>query len=236
MTEENPFAKLSLSSQVCLFELDKRSKCTSCGKSTKYYCQNCAEPCHQIMGKVPKVPLPIKITILKHQSELNSKITAVHSKLIAPDDVDLVTIKGQSEIEKLEALDHEYNVVLFPHERAVSVGSLDSKNVQNFIFIDGTWSQAKSISTRFKKVKFAVITHVPVHGTLFWRYQSLGKSALSTIEAIYYFLKEITGDKSGKFDDLLWFYSFNYTLIQDYYKKHTEKKFTDKHQLEYIKY
>jgi len=63
--------------------------------------------------------------------------------------------------------------------------------------------------------------------TLFWRYQDVGEECLATIEAIYYFYKEFVTKQSGSYDgecdDLLYYYSFMYNLIQDRYKTQNKK-------------
>ncbi len=77
--------------------------------------------------------------------------------------------------------------------------------------LDGTWKQSKSMISamkHYKRISF------PPEKTNFWRYQSLGDSCLSTIEAIYYFLKnydryiDLEQDYNGKYDNLFFFCSF----------------------------
>jgi len=64
--------------------------------------------------------------------------------------------------------------------------------------------------------------------TVFWRYQT-GEldTSLATIEALYFFFRDYEvalncPDKSyehynGKYDNLLWYYAFNFKLIQQLY-------------------
>ena len=80
--------------------------------------------------------------------------------------------------------------------------------------------------------------------TLFWRYQDVGEDCLATIEgksqpfflhpanltfslAIYYFYKEYVtkqlGSYDGQVDDLLYYYTFMYNLIQNKYKSQNKK-------------
>ena len=51
--------------------------------------------------------------------------------------------------------------------------------------------------------------------TLFWRHQKFGDEYLATIEAIYYFMKDAFG--GNDFDNLLYYFSFQYDLIQSKY-------------------
>ena len=66
--------------------------------------------------------------------------------------------------------------------------------------------------------------------TVFWRYQSGDVDlSLSSAEALYFFFRDyemaINGHGkdyskySGKWDNLLWYFAFNFKLIQDDYQK-----------------
>lgn len=108
------------------------------------------------------------------------------------------------------------------------------------IVIDGTWSQAAAINRTPPFCTLRKIRLDPSLRTAFWRYQSLGPHCLSTIEAIYYFMREVTRirrgerDKETGLDDLLYFFSFFYHLIQDSYASTPERKFTTRHRHDYI--
>lgn len=71
------------------------------------------------------------------------------------------------------------------------------------------------------------------HNTLFWRFQSLSREYLSTVEAVYWFFVEFhqSTEQSlydGRYDDILFLFKAKYYLIQDYYKK-TNRTFTRRH-------
>ena len=77
-----------------------------------------------------------------------------------------------------------------------------------------------------KKVK------IQTEKTVFWRYQRLAETNLSTIEALYFFFRDYdvalncngNYDKyDGKFDNLLYYYAFNYWLIQKVYTEGDKK-------------
>jgi hypothetical protein len=62
------------------------------------------------------------------------------------------------------------------------------------------------------------------HKTLFWRYQrGQPETALATVEAVYYFYVDLYNEKlrrglvteeySGQYDNLLWFFLYNYKNI-----------------------
>lgn len=69
--------------------------------------------------------------------------------------------------------------------------------------------------------------------TVFWRYQRISETNLATIEALYYFFRDYDvnmncgGDYSkydGKYDNLLYYYVFNYKLIQYEYTEGSSKE------------
>lgn len=135
-------------------------------------------------------------------------------------------------------------VILFPDESAVELRDLSNEEfskIRNVIVIDGTWSQAAAINRTDPYCKLRRIKINPNLRTVFWRYQDLGEHCLSTIEAIYYFMKEYQEAKNkdlvydGRLDDLLYFFSFFYHLIQDSYIKNPDKKYTSRHRFDYIK-
>ncbi len=82
---------------------------------------------------------------------------------------------------------------------------------------------------KLKKVK------IKTEKTAFWRYQTIAETNLSTIEALYFFFRDYDvafnckndyKKYDGKYDNLLYYYVFNYWLIQKIYtvgdKSHRE--------------
>lgn len=138
-------------------------------------------------------------------------------------------------------------VILFPDESAVELKDLpleEFSKIRNVIVIDGTWSQAAAINRTDPYCKLRRIKINPNLRTVFWRYQDLGEHCLSTIEAIYYFMREFQETKNnrnleivydGRFDNLLYFFSFFYHLIQSSYIKNPDRKYTSRHRSDYIK-
>lgn len=198
---------------------------------------------------------------IKHAQELDSKSTAIHAKLLSPDNVTIYQFakpsfahdrfEDEQELRaKIEA-DPDSFVLLYPDESSVQFqdyvdceSSLPCvrpaiKRIRNVIVIDGTWSQAAAIN---RTAPYSTIPHVkidPSVKTSFWRFQSLGDHCLSTIEAIYYCLKEYSAaslDDSGSLDNLLYFYSFFYHLIQNSYThENPDRPYTSRHRSDYIK-
>ena len=162
------------------------------------------------------------------------KSTACHAKVLSPT---CVNIYSPLEIESYPEEYHthpEKCLLLFPTKDAVSISSLNLSQYSRLVVLDGTWKQCLSrlyqepIWSPFQKVTLS-----QPQSTLFWRFQSLGKSHLSTIEAIYYVLRDLWmakfGTYSGELDNILFLFKYHYELIQGFYNK-TGKRFTDRHE------
>ncbi|NXX50987.1 DTWD1 protein, partial [Tricholaema leucomelas] len=262
--QDNPLQQLQLASQEVLEKAKKsgRSKCPRCSSSRMFYCYTCFVPVETVPTKeIPTVKLPLKIDIIKHPNETDGKSTAVHAKLLAPDDV---TIYKYPCIPEYKEKRYEIALV-FPGPNSVSVNDIAShlkkytkksvsdsdddcfrepflkqakiepeeeKNecissnksegttLKKVIFIDSTWNQTNKIITD-ERLQGLLQIELKTRKTCFWRHQK-GKpdTYLSTIEAIYYFLvdyhQEILKENyKGQYDNLLFFFSFMYTLIRN---------------------
>lgn len=86
--DDSPFRALQISSHQPLAH-DARTTCSKCSKSIKFYCPRCLVPSPDLVQLIPRVSLPIRIEILKHIQELDGKSTALHAKIISPDQVDV---------------------------------------------------------------------------------------------------------------------------------------------------
>ncbi|NXX71453.1 DTWD1 protein, partial [Spizella passerina] len=118
--QDNPLQQLQLASQEVLKKAKKsgRSKCPQCHSSRMFYCYTCFVPVETVPTKeIPTVKLPLKIDIIKHPNETDGKSTAVHAKLLAPDDV---TIYKYPCIPEYEEKRHEI-ALIFPGPNSVSV-------------------------------------------------------------------------------------------------------------------
>ena len=200
---------------------------------------------------------------LKHEQELDSKSTAIHAKLLSPTQISIhqfhkspnftsepqtYSMCSSDLVDEITADPSAY-VILFPDETALELKDLSIEeflNIRNVIVIDGTWSQAAAINRTEPYCKLRRIKISPNLRTVFWRYQDLGEHCLSTIEAIYYVMREYqeTLNKNndaedviydGRFDNLLYFFSYFYHLIQRSYIKNPDRKYTSRHRCDYIK-
>ncbi|AWP01374.1 putative DTW domain-containing protein 1 isoform 5 [Scophthalmus maximus] len=90
--------------------------------------------------------------------------------------------------------------------------------LQRVVFIDSTWNQTNKISTD-ERLQDLLQVELRTRKTCFWRHQK-GKpdSYLSTIEAIYYFLKDfhehcLAQEYNGEYDNILFFYSYLHSVV-----------------------
>ncbi|EZG77878.1 DTW domain protein [Gregarina niphandrodes] len=187
---------------------------------------------------VPSVKLPISLTVVRHQAENIKKSSVLPLKALCRSsdaNLEIFTASEHTCATLSELNGNPNSILLFPCEDAVDVAEIeDWTGIENIIAIDSTWSQAKQIIGRYlPNVKTVKINK---YKTTFWRYndkeEQYGDSCLATIEAIYYFIKEIMaamdsqgGARSGEggqderggetnLDDILYFYEAQWHQIR----------------------
>ncbi|ORZ29070.1 DTW domain-domain-containing protein [Lobosporangium transversale] len=235
----SPFSQFDISSTDVLDTIEKKH-CPTCNKNVRYFCNKCLNLVNCPKGSVPQLKLPIKIDVIKHEQERDGKSTALHAKILAPQDVEVYGWKSMPKYEDVDRL-----LLLFPSPDAKRLSEIDPASFDKLVVIDGTWDQANKMSkSNSPLLRMKRVTIAP-HETLFWRHQRKADDHLATIEAIYYFLREYhetyLSDKLGpytnQFDDMLWFYKYFYELIQRTYRERTDgREFTMKHKAGYIRY
>nr|XP_046204340.1 tRNA-uridine aminocarboxypropyltransferase 1-like [Oncorhynchus gorbuscha] len=109
-----------------------RLKCSSCGGSRMFFCYTCCSLVGVSQQEIPSVKLPIKIDIIKHPSEVDGKSTAIHAKILAPDDVTIYTYPCIPEYED----DTDKVVLVFPGPGSVSVEEMTWR-LQNLAVMKG---------------------------------------------------------------------------------------------------
>ncbi|XP_030622527.1 tRNA-uridine aminocarboxypropyltransferase 1 [Chanos chanos] len=216
---DQPLEGLTLASHEVLekAQLTGRLKCPKCGGSRMFYCYTCFSLVGLCENQVPVLKLPVKIDIIKHPNETDGKSTAVHAKLIAPDDVSIYTYPC---IPELEESAHDV-VLVFPGPESITVQEMakrfqedsdahapsgkrqktaDGKATagahagtrapQRVIFIDSTWNQTNRIISD-ERLQALTQVELKTRKTCFWRHQKGSPDTyLATIEAIYYFLRD----------------------------------------------
>ncbi|XP_019628506.1 PREDICTED: DTW domain-containing protein 1-like isoform X3 [Branchiostoma belcheri] len=128
------------------------------------------------------------------------------------------TENGREEQQK-ETVKKESEDVQEPPLKRQRTEGQQSTPFERVIFIDSTWNQTHRIfnDERLKGLQCVILKD---HVTHFWRHQrNKPDTFLATVEAIYYFLREyhdifegVTYD--GRFDNLLYFFSFMFQIVQ----------------------
>ncbi|XP_062506717.1 tRNA-uridine aminocarboxypropyltransferase 1-like [Corticium candelabrum] len=236
-----PFRRLKLASFAPLISAE-RAVCPKCKSSRKYFCYTCFIPVGISESSLPTVELPLQVDIIKHSLERVGKSTSSHARILSPHSVNIhiyPDIPSYSDTNKV--------LLLFPGPETPSLDSLlPGKTTEHkqcstgvssakrqrlqrplcerLIVVDSTWSQAKRI-TADDRLHDIPRVQLKQAETFFWRKQSKPSHYLATIEAIYYFFKqlhELQEERSydGQYDNLLYFFAFQYLLIKN--KKETK--------------
>ncbi|XP_076143903.1 tRNA-uridine aminocarboxypropyltransferase 1 isoform X1 [Alosa pseudoharengus] len=217
---ESPLQGLKLASHEVLerAQTHGRIKCSKCGGSRMFFCYTCFTLVGVNQQEIPLIKLPVRIDIIKHPNETDGKSTAVHARLIAPDDVNIYTYPCIPELDG----DVHKAVLVFPgpdsvtleemseHLNDIRTNSSDEPRVkrqkateetedkvnpqschlERVIFIDSTWNQTTRIITD-ERLEPLLRVELKTRKTCFWRHQRGSPDTyLATIEAIYYFLKD----------------------------------------------
>lgn len=154
--------------------------------------------------------LPLKLRIIHHEKEKHSKSSALPLQFLSRD-VEVNFFPGEITLQ-------EDTYVLYPHVNAKFVNELSDeeiKSMKEVVAVDCTWYQTNEILEKLekKKVKFIKLNDYQTH---FWRYQHHNLKCLATVEAIYYFYKELSERIKVECDikSLLYFYKYNFQLIK----------------------
>ncbi|KAI9250972.1 DTW domain-containing protein [Phascolomyces articulosus] len=237
---ESPFDDLKISDDSILDTIKERTTCPTCKKSVKYFCYRCFTVVGMDRSEIPSLKLPVPLNIIKHEQELDGKSTALHSAVIAHDDVKVYSWQEIPEFEKPER-----TLLLFPGDDAKRLEDIPRESFDRITVIDGTWKQAGKIVRETPVLQRMQKVTIAPRKTHFWRYQQLGENHLATIEAIYYVYREFTEayeiekdqPYDGRYDNLLFYYRFFYNMIQHIYRHQKKgKKFTSRHRSDYIQY
>ncbi|CAG8504682.1 12529_t:CDS:2 [Dentiscutata erythropus] len=244
----SPFDSLKISSTEILENIAERTHCPKCDKPVKFFCYWCYIVVGRDSKDLPRVKLPIKVDVIKHHKEKDGKSTVAHAKIIAPDDVEIISYSQMPKIENPDRL-----LLLFPGPNSKTLQEIPRSSFDKLIIVDGTWRQASNMAKNNPELKNIRKVTIKPQKTLFWRYQNKDEYHLSTIEALYYFLREynevyeipeetenIHSDGNGydgRYDNLLWYFKYFYEFIQATYRNQKGKKhFTTRQREGYIRY
>jgi DTW domain-containing protein YfiP len=222
--------KLKLAPFTALESQEGRKDCPVCKKSCKYYCYVCMLPVMETSG-FPQLVLPIDVTVVSHPKEKKSKSSIIPSKIICPNQVEIVSTTEAPELRRDEE-PFDSVVLLFPSDNATEMTQMSEeelKAIKKVVLIDSTWNQTKAYLKQPNIAKLKMVK-IQTEKTVFWRYQT-GEldTSLATIEALYFFFRDYDvalnclnrsySEYRGTYDNILWFYAFNFKLIQDEYTK-----------------
>ena len=222
-------AELSLNSlKLASFDIfdavTTRFKCSTCDRSSKWFCPECAIPHPEVAGKLPNVVLPMSVDVLWIPDKSNrGASTASHAVLLAPLHSRVVRFPDQMDSTYGEDSLGEETVVLYPSENALSLSELDLTTVSRVVVLDSTWGRVPAFLEDKRIAKARHVAVAPGTKTLFWRYQPASienDSFLCTVEAVYWlFRAHFDASHSGKveyageYDNLLYIFAHQHNFI-----------------------
>ena len=92
LKEDNFINKLKLASFDCMKKLDQegRGACPKCKGKRKFFCYDCVVPLNQDPKELPRLKLPVDVTVVRHPKEKRSKSSIISSRIIAPDNIEIL--------------------------------------------------------------------------------------------------------------------------------------------------
>ncbi|KNE67638.1 hypothetical protein AMAG_12092 [Allomyces macrogynus ATCC 38327] len=204
-----------------------RTECPKCGVRVRYYCSSCLVPSGPAVP--PRMPrLPFTLDVWKHKYELKGKSTALHGRVLAPDDVRVWDYPNET-----DTYDEDPGkvLVLYPSPQAQLIGEIDPTSFTHVVVIDGTWYQAHQMVRDAPFLRRAGVRHVSFANppkTSFWRFQQKSEQHLATIEAMWWLLREYqlahAPAEFTAYDNMLWYYTFQYQRILGSYETDQQRK------------
>ena len=91
VTDETFVKKLNLHSFDCMRALyeKERGECPKCKAKRKFYCYDCILPVND-PSELPRLNLPVDVTVIRHPKEKRSKSSIISSSIIAPDNIEIL--------------------------------------------------------------------------------------------------------------------------------------------------
>lgn len=112
-----------------------------------FFCYTCCSLVGVSPQDVPVVKLPLKIDIIKHPNESDGKSTAIHAKILAPDDVNIYTYPCIPEYNR------DSVVLVFPGPQAITVRNI----------IQSLKERSQETAAEPRRKKFKVSQDHPTH-------------------------------------------------------------------------
>jgi DTW domain-containing protein YfiP len=183
-----------------------REQCTSCSSYRALFCPECnglrtQRASNLLPPRISRTQLPFDVLMLLHYQERSNRSTGAHSLALVEEGT-VQTAHWPREKEGavmeaiIEAIDPTRDLLLFPDDSAVPIAQACSRSPggeeeggrPRLILLEGNWTYAAKMASYIKKRVSglrSVCLEEGVVGT-YWRFQSVGVSALSTIEALYH--------------------------------------------------
>ncbi|KAF9426710.1 DTW domain-containing protein 1, partial [Entomortierella beljakovae] len=99
--QPSSFSQFDISSTNVLETIEK-AHCPKCNKNVRYFCNKCLVLVNCPKGSVPQLRLPVQLDIIKHEQERDGKSTALHAKILAPNQVQVYGWKNMPEYEDVD--------------------------------------------------------------------------------------------------------------------------------------
>lgn len=196
-----------------------RIPCPLCNGKRQVYCGVCSGlQMENAQGLLPeRVTLPFDVLLLLHHQESLIKCTGIHAAVLGKEDQTQYEdwLKPDEEWQRVvESLDASRDVLLFPYPDSTPAQHFpwqtdcEPEQKKRLVVLEASWTYGKTmaqqiVAHRRRKGLPALpsVTLTDVTGQ-YWRFQSEGQSAVSTIEAIAYAAQN-AGLESSKVQDLL---------------------------------
>lgn len=193
--DSNPFVSYCFTKSPYKLKELSRMPCTNCGKSVHLYCAFCMCLVLDDAHKIPAVVLPVSFEIVHHPEENIKKSTSIHACLLAPGFCFLREFP-----DKIPRYDPKSTVLLYPTEDSMNVEDLDAatiRSISQIVVIESTWTKAHKVVAHPHVQALRRIRIRDCEST-YWRNQELGRSYLSTLEAIYHTARQFDLAKQKK--------------------------------------
>ncbi|CAD6190129.1 unnamed protein product [Caenorhabditis auriculariae] len=206
----------------------KKAPCSGCKQNRMFYCYDCRVPMPGVF--TPQVELPCAVDIIKHPMEKNSKSSALHCKIVAPNQTRVFDHPNVHDYRKDPPEERKATALIFPSKDAISIEEFVKSIglIKRIIVLDCTWFQV-GVMQRTPEIQGLQHVMLREYRTAFWRPQhNVQDTHLATIEAIYYALREyqelgLLRKYEGDFDDLLYWFFHTKRCVDDKQKEYQSK-------------
>ena len=186
-----------------------RERCEGCSVYRALYCADCnglrtPEASKALPPRIIRSELPYDVLLIIHFQETPHRSTGTQAlALVEEDTVQVAHWPRNKDSDAMQAiidsLDPARDLLLFPDDSAVCISDHEQRRQEQgdpltpptrarLVALEGSWTYAKKMAAYLKRrVRGlrSVCLDDNVVGT-YWRFQTVGVSALSTIEALYY--------------------------------------------------